>query len=71
MVPLQAKVSAAKVAPPPGLRRAATRMLKNYGFDYLVITDSDYYADDFTLYAPYWRIRPVGRTGDITLYHIE
>ena len=71
MVPLKVMVSAAKVAPPPGLRRAATRMLKNYGFDYLVITDSDYYANDFTLYAPYWRIRSIGRAGDITLYHLE
>jgi hypothetical protein len=71
MVPLNATVGAATLPLPPGLRRGATRMLKSYGFDYLMMNDADYYADDFTIYTPYWGIRQVARTPGHTLFRIE
>jgi Dolichyl-phosphate-mannose-protein mannosyltransferase len=70
-VPVNAAVRSVKIEPPSGMRRAAVKMLERYGFEYLMISDSGYYADDYKKYAKFWGIRGVAQAGDTTLYHLE
>jgi hypothetical protein len=69
--PVNAKVTAAPVKPPPGMRRAAVRLLESYGFEYLIMSSSDYYSDDFKKYAEFWGVRSLAEAGDWTLYRLE
>jgi hypothetical protein len=71
MVPVSARVHSIAVRPPVGMRRAAIKMLENYGFAYLIVSDGDYYADDYKKYADFWGMRSVAKAGDWTLYHLE
>lgn len=71
LAPVRVNIQATTVSAPPGMRRAGIEMLKTYGFNYLIIGKSDYYADDFAGYADYWGIRNVAEAGDWTLYHLE
>lgn len=64
-------VRTAAVEAPPGLRRSAIKMLERYGFEYLMISDSGYYADDYKKYANFWGIRSIAESGDTRLYHLE
>jgi hypothetical protein len=68
---LVTSVRIGKVQHPAGMRRSAVKLAKEYGFDYLVLSKSDYYADDFEKYFYYWGVRSVATTGDWTLYHLE
>ena len=71
LIPVKADIQIIAVEPPTGMRRAAIAMLKRYGFEYLVIADSDYYADDFKKYAEYWGIGRKGTAGGWALNHLE
>jgi hypothetical protein len=71
LVAVNAAERAAKVDAPPGLRRSAIKMLERYGFEYLMMSDSSYYADDYKKYANFWGIRSIAESGDTTLYHLE
>jgi hypothetical protein len=71
LVPVNASVRAAKVDAPIGLRRSAIKMLERYGFEYLMMSNSSYYADDYKKYATFWGIRSIAESGDTTLYHLE
>jgi hypothetical protein len=68
---LPASIRVTEVPPPPGMRRAAVKLAREYGFDYLVLSQRDYFADDFEKYSHYWGIHNVAKTGDWTLYHLE
>ncbi len=56
---------------PEGMRRAAVQLLKGFGFDYLVISDGDYYADDYKKYPGFWGLHAAARAGDWTLYQLD
>jgi hypothetical protein len=71
LVPVNAAVRAEKVEAPVGLRRSAIKMLERYGFEYLMISNSSYYADDYKKYASFWGIRSIAESGETTLYHLE
>ena len=71
LVPVNAAVHAATVDAPTGLRRSAIKMLERYGFEYLMISNSGYYADDYKKYANFWGIRSIAESGETTLYHLE
>jgi Dolichyl-phosphate-mannose-protein mannosyltransferase len=71
LVQVKASLHAAKVEAPTGLRRSAIKMLERYGFEYLMISNSGYYADDYKKYANFWGIRSVAESGDTILYHLE
>ncbi len=64
-------IAAGAMEPPEGMRRAAVEMFKRYGFGYLVISDGDYYADDYKKYPAFWGLRVAARDGDWTLYQLE
>jgi hypothetical protein len=71
LIPLTTSIHTTMVAPPAGMRRAAIAMIKSYGFEYLIVSHSDYHADDFQKYAYFWGIRSAAQTGEWTLYHLE
>ena len=71
LVPVNAAVHAVTVEAPVGMRRSAIKMFERYGFEYLMISNSGYYADDYKKYANFWGIRGVAESGDTTLYHLE
>ena len=71
LVPVNAAVHAVTVDAPTGLRRSAIKMLERYGFEYLMISNSSYYADDYKKYANFWGIRSIAESGETTLYHLE
>jgi len=60
-----------RVGVPRGLRRQATAEIKALGADYLLIHDSDYYADDFRNLTSLWGLRLVGERNGARLYFIE
>jgi hypothetical protein len=64
--PERFRVSAAQ-----GLRRQATAEIKALGADYLLIHDSDYYADDFRNLTSLWGLRLAGERNGARLYFIE
>jgi hypothetical protein len=69
--PLHPAIRSTAVDPPAGMRRASVEMLKSYGFRYLVISDGDYYADDYRKYPAFWGLHSAARAGDWTLYQLE
>jgi hypothetical protein len=69
--PLHTAIQSTAVDPPAGMRRASVEMLKRYGFHYLVISDGDYYADDYRKYPAFWGLHSAARAGDWTLYQLE
>lgn len=71
LVEVNAAVHASTVEAPIGMRRAAIRMLELYGFEYLMMSNSSYYADDYKKYAKFWGIRSIAESGETTLYHLE
>jgi hypothetical protein len=71
MVQLNPSIRSSVVQTPAGLRRAATLMLKKYGYNYLIAADGDYFTSDYAANAAYWGIRPVASTGGLTLYRLE
>jgi len=71
MVQLNPSIRSSVVPVPVGLRRAATLMLKTYGYNYLIAADGDYFTNDYAANAAYWGIRPVASTGGLTLYRLE
>ena len=46
-------------------------MLERYGFEYLMVSNSGYYADDYKKYANFWGIHSVAESGETTLYHLD
>ena len=68
---MNSAVHATKVEAPTGLRRSAIKMLERYGFEYLMVSNSDYYADDYKKYAKFWGIHSVAESGETTLYHLD
>ncbi len=70
-VTLHPAIRSTAIDPPAGMRRAAVEMLESYGFRYLVISDGDYYADDYRKYPAFWGLHSAARAGDWTLYQLE
>jgi hypothetical protein len=68
---LSAQVERFEVEAPPWLRREAAAGIKTLGVDYLLIQDSDYYAEDFRAQASLWGLRLVGERNGARLYFIE
>jgi hypothetical protein len=71
LVAVNSAVHATNVEAPPGMRRSAIKMLERYGFEYLMVSNSDYYADDYKKYANFWGIHSVAQSGETTLYHLD
>jgi hypothetical protein len=70
-VAVNSAIHATGVEAPTGLRRSAIKMLERYGFEYLMVSNSDYYADDYKKYANFWGIHSVAESGETTLYHLD
>ena len=71
LVAVNSAVRATEVEAPTGLRRSAIKMLERYGFEYLMVSNSGYYADDYKKYANFWGIHSVAESGETTLYHLD
>ncbi|HEY7387076.1 MAG TPA: hypothetical protein VH640_01115 [Bryobacteraceae bacterium] len=56
---------------PSGLRRAATLALKSKGITYLLVRNTDFFADDMRMYASYWGVTELRRTERGSLYLIQ
>jgi len=56
---------------PEGIRRAATRDVKDRGIRYLWINDSDFCADDMKNYAKFWGITQVAEGNGTRFYRID
>lgn len=56
---------------PSGLRRAATRELKARGIGYLLVNDTDFFAEDMRKYASYWSLTELSAARGIHLYLIN
>jgi len=59
------------VEPPAGIRRAATRDVKELGIRFLWINDSDFCAQDMKNYAKYWGITLLGEANGTRFYRID
>lgn len=58
-------------APPPtGMRRAAIQELKSSGVGYLVVTSSDFAAEDFRTNSALWGISLLGESNETRIYKI-
>jgi hypothetical protein len=53
------------------MRRAAVLVAEAYGYQYLAVFDSDYYAEDYADHAAYWGLRSIATGAGWTLYHLE
>jgi hypothetical protein len=60
-----------EIEAPPWLRREATAGIKTLGVDYLLIYDSDYYAEDFRAQSSLWGLRLISERNGARLYFIE
>jgi hypothetical protein len=56
---------------PSGLRRGATRELKAHGISYLLVGDSDFYADDMHKNSAFWSVTELRRWENTRLYLIN
>jgi hypothetical protein len=56
---------------PSGVRRAATREMKARGLGYLLVNDTDFFADDMRKYPMYWGITELTSVPGIHLYQID
>jgi hypothetical protein len=68
---LEANLEYIEVAPPPGLRRAATLEVKARGVRHLLISDYDHAAADFRERAREWGIRQLAEGDGTRLYEIQ
>lgn len=69
--PLTCSRAVENVSPPTGMRRAATRTLKSFGFDYFLAEDSDFYVNDYKRYARFWGMQTVASIDGWTLYRLD
>jgi hypothetical protein len=60
-----------EIAPPRGMRLAATREVKARGVTYLLIQDSDAFWEDVSKHERYWGITREGQAGGTFLYRIN
>jgi hypothetical protein len=56
---------------PSGLRRAATLALKSRGIAYLLVRNTDFFADDMRTHASFWGVTELRRTERASLYLIQ
>jgi hypothetical protein len=56
---------------PSGLRRAATLALKAKGITYLLVRNTDFFADDMRTHASFWGVTELRRTERASLYLIQ
>jgi hypothetical protein len=56
---------------PSGLRRAATLGLKSKGITYLLVRNTDFFADDMQTHASFWGVTELRRTERASLYLIQ
>jgi hypothetical protein len=69
--PLSTKPTVTGLAPPLGLRQAATEELKRAGVTHLLIVDDNFRATDFHQHTDLWHIREAGRMDNVRLYKLE
>jgi hypothetical protein len=70
-VPLTNSYQSVPLDTPSGLRRAATSALRARGIGYLLVHDTDFFADDMRRYASYWGVTELRRTVHAALYLIN
>lgn len=56
---------------PSGLRRAAALALKSKGITYLLVRNTDFFADDMRTHASFWGVTELHRTERASLYLIQ
>jgi hypothetical protein len=56
---------------PSGLRRAATLASKTKGITYLLVRNTDFFADDMQTHASFWGVTELRRTERASLYLIQ
>jgi hypothetical protein len=71
LTPLKTSMRSIDVEPPTGMRRSAIDLLKSYGYQYFVLSNQDYYADDYSKYARFWGIECIAEAGSWRLYRLE
>jgi hypothetical protein len=60
-----------EVGPPRGMRLAATREVKARGIGFLLIQDTDFFAQDLAKHLSYWGITRLGEAGGAQFYRID
>ena len=60
-----------EVAPPLGMRREATAVVKERGIGYLLLHDGDFWAQDLAQRQRGWGVVLVGQRNGFQLYKIE
>jgi len=70
-VPITDTSERATVEPPAGLRRAATRDVKELGIRFLWINDSDFCAQDMKNYSRFWGITLLAEANGTRFYRID
>jgi hypothetical protein len=70
-VPITDTQEAVKVEPPDGLRRAATRDLKDLGFHFILLNPDDMMYEDMDKYPSYWGVTELAKVNGTRLYHID
>jgi hypothetical protein len=70
-VPLTDTFEAVPLDTPTGLRRAATLALKARGVGYLLVKDTDFFAEDMRRYSRYWGVTELRRWERAFLYLID
>jgi hypothetical protein len=69
--PAAAEATDERLAPPTGLRRAATAELLVRGIGWLLINDTDSVAADLVRHPEYWGVTEIGRAGIVRVYRIN
>jgi len=70
-VPITDSAEYQAMHPPPGLRRAATHELKAHGVGYLLVNETDFFAEDMRKYPTFWSVTELSATRGIRLYLIQ
>jgi hypothetical protein len=70
-IPLTDTCETESLDTPSGLRRAATIALKAKGIDYLLVRNTDFFADDMRANASFWGVTELRRTERASLYLIQ
>jgi hypothetical protein len=70
-VPLSDTAQVTPLDVPSGLRRAAAQQLKVHGIRYLLVSDSDFYADDMRKYPTFWGLTELREQDRSRLYIIN
>jgi hypothetical protein len=70
-IPLTDSCETEQLDTPSGLRRAATLALKAKGIDYLLVRNTDFFANDMRANASFWGVTELRRTERASLYLIQ